>query len=123
MRHGSMTGRTGHNHGRLAGFGPLGITGAGVDTRSLSYDEIADMLGIERESARHLAFRRRWQRTKGNDGKARVEVPLEALPQPGPANPTGTRTDTSTDTTTDTPMDVVTGLEEVLTRHIDRLEK
>src|SRR3954470_9357148 len=122
MLHGPMTGRTGHHHGRPAGFGPLGITGAGVDTRSLSYDELADMLGIERESARHLAFRRRWRRTKGNDGKARVEVPLEDLPQPGPANPTGSRPDSPTDSITDTPTGTATGLEAVLTRHIERLE-
>src|SRR4051794_38389930 len=80
------------------------------------------MLGIERESARHLAFRRRWRRTKGNDGKARVEVPLEALPQPGPTNPTGGRPDSPTDSTTDTPTGTATGLEAVLTRHIERLE-
>src|SRR3954454_14972209 len=118
MLHGPMTGRTGHHHGRPAGFGPLGITGAGVDTRSLSYDELADMLGIERESARHLAFRRRWRRTKGNDGKARVDVPLEALPQPGSVTPTGDRPDSSTDN----PAGSLTGSETVLTRHIERLE-
>jgi ABC-type transporter Mla subunit MlaD len=93
-----------------------------VDTRSLSYDEIADMLGIERESARHLAFRRRWRRTKGNDGKARVDVPLEALPHSSPATPTGGRPDSSTDGPTDTPAGAVTGSETLLTRHIERLE-
>ena len=122
MLHGPMTGRTGHHHGRSAGFGPLGITGAGVDTRSLSYDELADMLGIERESARHLAFRRRWRRTKGNDGKARVDVPLEVLPQPGPVTPAGGRPDGPTDSSTDTPAGSLTGSETVLTRHIERLE-
>src|SRR3954447_22087264 len=102
MLHGPMTGQSCHDHGWPPGLWSVGHSGAGVDTRSLSYDEIADMLGIERESARHLAFRRRWRRTKGNDGKARVEVPLEALAQLGPASPTGSRPDTSTDTTTDT---------------------
>ncbi len=76
------------------------------------------MLGIERESARHLAFRRRWRRTKGNDGKARVDVPLEALPQPGPAIPIGGRPDSLTDI----PAGALTGSETVLTRHIERLE-
>src|SRR4051812_35663583 len=118
MLHGPMTRRTGRHHRRPAGFGPLRITGAGVDTRSLSYDELADMFGIERESARHLAFRRRWRRTKGNDGKARVDVPLEVLPQPGPVTPRGGRPDSPTDSSTDTP----TGSETVLTRHIERLE-
>ncbi len=93
-----------------------------MDTRSLSYHELADILGIERESARHLAFRRRWRRTKGNDGKTRVDVPLEALPQPDPATPTGIRSDRSTDSPTDTPADTLTGSEAVLIRHIERLE-
>src|SRR4051794_17488477 len=95
---------------------------AGLDTRSLSYDELADMLGIERESARHLAFRRRWRRIKGNDGKARVDVPLEALPQPGSATPTSGRPDSSTDSPTHTLVAALTGSETVLTRHIERLE-
>jgi hypothetical protein len=47
---------------------------------SLSYDDLAEALGIERESARRLVIRKRWKRTKGNDGKARVEVPLDELP-------------------------------------------
>jgi len=80
------------------------------------------MLGIERESARHLAFRRRWRRTKGNDGKARVDVPLEALPQSGSATTTGGRPGSSTDGSTDTSAGAVTGSETVLTRHIERLE-
>src|SRR3954467_13023780 len=82
MLHGPMTGQSCHDHGWPHGLWSVGHSGAGVDTRSLSYDELANLLGIERESARHLAFRRRWRRTKGNDGKARVEVPLGALPQP-----------------------------------------
>jgi hypothetical protein len=104
--------------GAPTGFGPLGIAGQGVDTRSLSYDELADMLRIERESARHLAFRRRWRRTKGNDGKARVEVPLEAIPVPKPATPTGDDPLSITGAAADTP----TGSDVVLTRHIERLE-
>jgi hypothetical protein len=93
-----------------------------VDTRSLSYDELADLLGIERESARHLTFRRRWRRTKGNDGKTRVEVPLEAIPAPGPAAPTGDNPLGITGAAPDTPMGSLTGSETVLTRHIERLE-
>ncbi len=47
---------------------------------SLTYDDLAEALGIERESARRLVIRKRWKRTKGNDGKARVEVPTDELP-------------------------------------------
>ncbi len=40
--------------------------------RWMTYDEIAEALSINRESARQLAIRKRWGRRKGNDGKARV---------------------------------------------------
>ena len=45
-----------------------------------SYNELAEALGIERESARRLVIRKRWKRFKGNDGRARVEVPNDELP-------------------------------------------
>jgi hypothetical protein len=46
---------------------------------SLTYAEIAEALKITPESANRLARRRRWTRTKGNDGRTRVAVPDEAL--------------------------------------------
>jgi hypothetical protein len=80
------------------------------DVKLLTYDEIAELFGIERESARHLALRKNWRRTKGNDGKARVEVPLEAVP----SESTGESTSNSTgEDTAATPA---------LVRHIERLE-
>jgi len=93
-----------------------------VVTRSLSYDELADLLGIERESARHLVFRRRWRRTKGNDGKTRVDVPLEMIPTPKPDTPTGQDPLSPTGATTDTPTGLPTGADAIFTRHIERLE-
>ena len=57
------------------------------DVMWLDYDELGRVFGIERESARRLVMRKRWARSKGNDGKARVGVPLEALP---PVTPTST---------------------------------
>lgn len=50
-----------------------------LDTLSLTYDELAGRLGIAVHSARNLVRRKRWSRTVGNDGKARVSVPLDAL--------------------------------------------
>ncbi len=46
---------------------------------SLTYAELAEALGITPASANKLARRRRWPRVPGNDGKARVSVPEEAL--------------------------------------------
>lgn len=51
------------------------------------YDDLARVFGIERESARRLVIRKRWKRSKGNDGRARVAVPTDALP---PVTPTRT---------------------------------
>lgn len=57
------------------------------DVMWLDYDELGRVFGIERESARRLVMRKRWARSKGNDGKARVGVPIDCLP---PVTPTST---------------------------------
>src|SRR4051812_12293979 len=49
------------------------------DVRLLTYNEIASTFGITRESARQLVIRKRWGRQKGNHGKARIEVPEDAI--------------------------------------------
>jgi hypothetical protein len=46
---------------------------------SLTYAELAEALKITPASANKLARRRRWPRVPGNDGKAKVSVPEEAL--------------------------------------------
>lgn len=55
----------------------------------LTYDDLADRLGIERESARTLVKRRRWERRPGNDGKARIGVPVQALSRGEPGSEPG----------------------------------
>jgi len=50
-----------------------------VDVRWLTYDEMAEALGIGRESARVLTKRKRWPRRAGNDGKARIGVPEDEI--------------------------------------------
>lgn len=53
------------------------------DTIALPYDELAARLGITPASARNRVRRRGWHRTRGNDGRARVHVPLDMLPPDG----------------------------------------
>jgi len=53
-----------------------------MTVESLTYAELAARLGVKPESARRLTQRRKWQRTIGNDGTARVLVPIDALPSP-----------------------------------------
>jgi chromosome segregation ATPase len=44
----------------------------------LTYRELAQALDISAEAARQKAIRGRWPRQRGNDGKARILVDLEA---------------------------------------------
>jgi hypothetical protein len=58
--------------------------GAGADTRWMSYAELGEARGINPASAKRLALRRKWLRQAGNDGTARVAVPVrEASPRNG----------------------------------------
>jgi hypothetical protein len=49
------------------------------DTRWLSYDELAEARGIDRQSANRLVARKGWLRRKTNEGKVRIEVPAAYL--------------------------------------------
>ena len=56
-----------------------------METRWLSYDEIAAALRISPASARRLVARnKQWPRTTGNDGRARIGFPAERLPPDSP---------------------------------------
>src|SRR4051812_26861559 len=101
------------------------------DVRWLTYEEMAAELGIERESARQLAKRKRWPRRPGNDGRARIGVPEETLvtrpvSRPDPAQEPG---HTPADTPVQEPVQppehppVHDPAVAVLTRHIERLER
>jgi hypothetical protein len=93
------------------------------DVQSMTYAELAAALGIGADSARNLVRRRRWHRSAGNDGMARVAVPLDYLdrasPSPGDA-PGDPHADAAADGATHPPIaELATSL---LMRHITRLE-
>jgi hypothetical protein len=50
-----------------------------VTTTALSYDDLAQRLGVTVASARRLVHRRRWQKSRANDGRALVQVPQKFL--------------------------------------------
>ncbi len=52
---------------------------AGDDTRWMTYGELGEARGINTASAKRLAFRRKWRRQAGNDGTARVAVPVDEV--------------------------------------------
>ena len=58
-----------------------------TETRWLTYDDMAERLGITADSARRLATRHKWPRRPGNDGRALVAVPAERLDRPHDPRP------------------------------------
>lgn len=87
-----------------------------ADTKAMTYPELAEALGIGVESAKNLVRRKRWSRSTGNDGLARIIVPIEALSARKAASPHGA----ATNPPADPPM--VSVAVEALSRHIERLE-
>ena len=49
------------------------------ETRLMTYAELGEAIGRSEIAARSVAIRKRWRRVLGNDGKARVAVPVEPL--------------------------------------------
>lgn len=100
------------------------------DIRWMTYTELAEALGIGPDSARNLVRRKRWPRQTGNDGLARVGVPvthlverLEAQGNDGAADtPADSPINPPTDSTTETLVDGGIIALEVLKEHIGRLE-
>jgi hypothetical protein len=50
-----------------------------AETRLMTYAELGEAIGRSEVAARSVAMRKRWRRVLGNDGKARVTVPVEVL--------------------------------------------
>ena len=49
-----------------------------------TWEEAAARLGIKPESVQRRARARRWPRVRGNDGRARVQIPPDAIPDSPP---------------------------------------
>lgn len=78
-----------------------------MDTKWLTYRELAEALGIAHDSARRLANRNKlWPRQIGNDGMARIGVPVERLPErKDVVVPAGVDQDAGTGDGEDAPLD------------------
>jgi len=55
------------------------VTSVVIMMKSLTYDELSKLLDIKIASARRLVMRKKWLKTKGNDGKTRISVPEHFL--------------------------------------------
>ncbi len=103
--------------------------GVVMDTKWMTYQELGEALRIEPASAKRLAIRRRWPKRPGNDGRARVGVPFDAVPERAPGDdtggPPGDEVLRPTARTGDAPGDdtgAVTVIVATLSNHIKRLE-
>jgi uncharacterized protein (UPF0335 family) len=94
------------------------------DVKWMTYSELAEALGIGGASARNLVRRKRWQRKPGNDGLARVGVPLDHLTQYQKAADVAPPVDEEEGGPADAPVDGggEGGVIQALNRHIERLE-
>ena len=94
-----------------------------MTTVALSYGELATRLGITVASARRLVHRRRWTKTKGNDGLALVQVPVEFLDGRPCDSPDGNQHDSHQDSPDASPGDNVAELLARLTAaHAELIE-
>jgi hypothetical protein len=73
--------------------------------RHMTYEEAADALGRSPEAIRQLAKRRRWRRTLGNDGKARIAIPVETLDAPRSPNDPRSSDRTAPERSPDAPVE------------------
>jgi chromosome segregation ATPase len=91
-----------------------------ADGRWMTYEELANARGIDRQSARRLASRLKWRRQKDNRQVVRVYVPSErAVPQRGKRN---TSADTSGAISADISI-AVRSLESAVTTLPEQLER
>jgi hypothetical protein len=58
----------------------------GQGVRWLTYEEAGHLLGIDADSVSRRARRLAWRRQPGNDGRTRVAVPLDVIPDSPPDN-------------------------------------
>ena len=83
------------------------------ETVVLTYRELAERLGIKPASAKARALRNRWHTTAGNDGLARVAVPVSALERP----------ETAAEPKTEPPSPAAPMLTELLRQIVDTQAK
>src|SRR3954451_20126003 len=55
-----------------------------ADSQWMTYEEAGERLGIGPDSVARYARREKWSRQPGNDGKARVAIPPDCIPESAP---------------------------------------
>jgi hypothetical protein len=102
------------------------MAGDDAETIMLTFDELAARLGQREASVRRMVRRKRWRKAAGNDGKARIYVPLAALPEGRPhGKPAGEPEGNGADKPEGQPDGEPYGSAApvaILARHVERLE-
>lgn len=99
----------------------------GASFRLMTYAEIEAETGLKPASARQLVRRNEWRRVPGNDGRARIEVPVDELERyikrgdEAPVDDDETDGDAPLESPVDSPFEAP--LVTALTGHIERLER
>ncbi len=95
----------------------------GISSRIMTYAEIEEAFSLKPASARQLVRRQGWRRLPGNDGRSRIEIPIEEFER---ALKRGVETPLH-ESETDAEPPVESPLERTfvafLTAHIERLEQ
>ena len=95
----------------------------GVSIRVMTYDDIASETGLKPASARQLVRRNGWRRVPGNDGRTRIEVPLDKFEShlKGSVEAPVETEEPDPDTASESPLEAP--LITALSSHIERLER
>src|ERR1700712_1311627 len=98
-----------------------GVRGASI--RIMTYADIEAEMGLKPASARQLVRRNGWRRVPGNDGRTRIEVPVEELERhlKSPVETPVDEEESGIDTPVESPFEAP--LVTALTDHIARLER
>lgn len=95
----------------------------GLSIRIMTYADLEQELGLKPASARQLVRRNGWRRVPGNDGRTRIEVPVEEFERhlKSPVEAPVTEHENDLETPVESPFEAP--LVTALTEHIARLER
>jgi hypothetical protein len=93
-------------------------------TKALTYAELAEARGITIAATKTLVWRKRWPRTRGNDGLTRVQVPEEEIGKPSQESPHEPSHEPPQESAQESPHESPSSLAAIaaLERHVTRLE-
>lgn len=93
----------------------------GVSSRIMTYAEIEEAFSLKPASARQLVRRHGWRRLPGNDGRTRIEIPIEEFERALKRGVEVPQDESDADPPVEDPLERT--FVAFLTAHIERLER